>query len=90
MASGHLCLELTETIEWREFPAFAEEFTEMIGVQVSNKVESVYCHIWHLRFPACEIRLVYDDFPIMVTLESDTSQGDDILRSLSEQLSAQQ
>jgi hypothetical protein len=86
MTSGHLCLELTEAIGWDQFQEFAEELTAMIGASVYDKAEGVEMRIWHLQFPTCQIRLVYDDFPAMVSLESNTLQGDDLLQNLAEQL----
>jgi hypothetical protein len=86
MASGHQCLELSEEIDWDEFPQFAEKLIMIVGVKIIDKAESVEMRIWNLQFPTCRIRLVYDDYPQMISLESDTPQGDDILKNLAEQM----
>ena len=86
MHSGHLCLELTEVIGWHQFPRFAEELMLMIGASIRDKAEGVDFYIWRLEFPTCQIRLVYEDFPNMISLESDTLLGDEFLRKLAEQL----
>jgi hypothetical protein len=86
MASGYLCLELSEAIGWDQFPTFAEELAVLIGATVPDKAEGVEMRIWQLQLPPCRIKLVFDDFPTMVSLESDSLQGDDILRNLPEEL----
>jgi hypothetical protein len=86
MASGNLCLNLTELVGWAQFPEVAEKLITMIGVKLLDKAESIEMRIWNLQFSNCQIRLVYDDFPQMVSLESDSLQGDIILRNLAHQL----
>jgi hypothetical protein len=86
MVSGHLCLELSEAVGWDQFPRVAKEITAMIGVTAPDKAEGVEMHIWRFQLPTCQLKLVFDDFPTMVSLESDSLQGDDILRDVSEQL----
>jgi len=86
MASGHLRLELSEAIGWNQFPEFAEKFTTLLGVPVCKKADGIEMCIWDLQFPTCQLALVFDDFPVMVSLESDSIQGDDILKNLAEQL----
>jgi hypothetical protein len=86
MASGHLCLNLSESVEWDQFPQFAEKLAAILGAGVSDIAKSVEMRIWHLQFPTCKIMFVYDDFPQLVSLESDSFQGDDILKNLVEQL----
>jgi hypothetical protein len=86
MASGHPCLDLTGNVNWDQFPLFANELLGTIGASVYDKVESVEMRIWYLQFPRCQIRLVYDDFPQMVSLESNTLEGDELVNTLSWQL----
>jgi hypothetical protein len=86
MASGQLCLNLTESVEWGQFQPYAEKLAAILGAGVSDEAKSVEMRIWHLQFPSCQIRLVYDDFPQMVSLESDCLSGDDILKNLANQL----
>jgi hypothetical protein len=77
---------LTDSVEWDQFPQFAEKLSAILGTSSSDKATGAEMRIWCLQFPTCQIRLVYDDFPQMVSLESDSLQGDDILKSLAEQL----
>jgi len=89
MASSHLCLNLTESVGWDQFPQFAERLIKILGTKVSDAAESVEMRIWNLQFSTCQMRLVYDDFPQMISLESNSLQGDDILKNLAQQLKGQ-
>ena len=82
MASGHLCLELTDRIGWHEFPKFAERLVSDFGWNVVEKSVVADMHIWGLKFENEQIRLVFDDFPLMISLESDSHKGDEIIKSL--------
>ena len=86
MHSGHLCLELTAVPRWHEFPLFAKELVSVIGASVVDKKELVDMHIWRLQFPTCNLNLVYQDFPNLVSLESDTAEADNLLRDLEKDL----
>jgi len=55
MASGHLCLNLTENISWDQFPKYAEELAANINACISNKSEGADMHIWTLQFHNCLI-----------------------------------
>jgi hypothetical protein len=86
MASGHWCLEISETIGWDDFPKFAEVLVTTLGGKVLDKAEAVDMRIWEVRFQSCTLRLVYDDYPSAVSLESTSDDGDRLLRDLKQKL----
>lgn len=86
MASGHLCLELTDKVDWNRFPAFAEGVLEKLGGQRLRMNNSVDMHLWEVRVDNAELRLVFDDFPTMVSLESSDDRGDEVLKRIFERL----
>lgn len=82
MASGHLCLNLTGSISWEEFPAFAERFLPAISGQIAGKSDGPDIRLWEVTIDAQSLRLVFDDFPVMVSLESSNANGDEILERI--------
>jgi hypothetical protein len=86
MASGHLCLELTEAVAFEDFPKFADEFLSTIGATVLHRLESFDLQIWDILLSNCEMRLVFEDFPVMVSIRSTSDEGDQILRKLRDKL----
>jgi hypothetical protein len=90
MASGHVCLVLGQC-DWQEFAAEAESLAALIGARVVDRMESVVMHIWRVEAPAVSgaegdapvaLRIVWDDYPHAVTLESDSEAGDRLIREL--------
>jgi hypothetical protein len=82
MASGHLCLNLTERITWEEFPSFAERFVRAINGEITRKSDGPDLRLWEVTIVAQPLRFVFDDFPVMVSLESPNEKGDEILKRL--------
>ena len=76
MASGHTCLNLSERIAWEQFPEFAGHVLEIIGGRVLQKYDGVDIRLWKVDAQGSSLRLVFDDFPVMVSLESDSNAGD--------------
>jgi hypothetical protein len=77
MASGHLCLNLSERIGWDAFPNFAHEFLEtFLEGDVIEKTDGPDMRLWKVQIRGCSLRLVFDDFPLMVSLESSDREGD--------------
>lgn len=86
MASGHLCLNLSERVSWEGFPAYAEALLALIaGTRVST-ADSVEMRIWTVSIGHQTVRLVQEDYPMMVSLESESAEADDLLRELYEDL----
>jgi hypothetical protein len=86
MASGRLCLRLSGKIGWKDFEAFAEELLPILEATVVEKSNGVEMRIWKLDLPHCSLRLVYEDFPVCISLESSTDEADGVLRELHQKL----
>ena len=86
MASGNLYLELTEQIGWEVFPSYATELLNRIGGIVTDKAEAVDVRIWYVQIESCNVRLVYDDFPVRVSIESQDQAGNELIEQLHGQL----
>lgn len=82
MASGHVCLNLSEQVSWETFPSFSENLLKMIGGQIEQKLDSFDIRIWKINICGCVLRLVFDDFPVMASLESSDHQGDELLEKI--------
>lgn len=87
MASGHLCLNLSETVTWEQFPAYASTFVAAVGATRARVTEAPDVRLWDLTIDGCPLQLVFDDFPQMVSLESRDARGDAVLRGLEARLS---
>ena len=86
MYSGNLCLEITERVGWESFPRFATELLGRIGGKVIDKAEAVDIRIWYVEIESCCVLLVYQDYPVMVSIESKDEPGDKQIERLYEQL----
>ena len=76
MASGNLCLTLSEKIDWDQFEEYANQITGLLKAKVKQKNESVVTIIWDILIDDQPLKLVYDDYPLGVTIESDNEDGD--------------
>ena len=83
MASGHLCLNLSTKVGWDDFSEFANSVLFQCNGVVLDKTESVDMRMWKVKISGASIRLVYEDYPVMVSLESADSAGDRALQELS-------
>ena len=81
-ASGSLCLNLTEKLSWEGFPSFAQSFIKSVNGQLRQVNDGVDLRVWDVEIDAEVLCLVFDDFPVMVSLESHSISGDEILRRL--------
>lgn len=86
MASGHLSLVLSNSVDWSEFPTYAQELLPLVNARVLEKIDSAVVRIWKLVLPEANLLLVFDDFPLAVSLESDDSAGDEFLLKLQDRL----
>jgi len=87
MASGHLCLNLSEKISWEIYPDFAESIIKICDGTVKDKVESPEMRIWIVVIAQQELRLVYEDYPQLVSLESCSDEADQLIKNLYAKLS---
>ena len=76
MASGHLCLNLSETVAWKEFDGFARSVIALLGARKTKVADGPAMRIWDLAVGDIAVALVWCDFPSMTSLESDSSEGD--------------
>lgn len=82
MASGHLCLNLSEMITWEGFPAYANAFLSAVGGKRMHAADAADIRLWVITIDGQQLRLVFDDFPVMISLESGDPLGDAVLRKL--------
>ena len=87
MASGHVCLNLSDKISWEDFPSFAELLLNTVNGKSFDVSDSVAIRMWHVKIEGVAMLLVFDDFPLMVSLESQDARGDVILGALHARLS---
>jgi hypothetical protein len=88
MASGHVCLNLSERVGWDAFPAYARIVVRRLGATSRIVAESVEIRIWELSFAGEKVSLVWNDYPFMVSLESDSDSADIALNRLYLELKA--
>ena len=86
MASGHLSLELSEKIDWEDFSRFASTFLEKVNGRALEKVETFDMHIWDVVINGVTLQLVWDDYPVMTSLEANCDAGDSLLKTIFESL----
>ena len=87
MASGHLNLDISEKVSWDEFPEYASELVKICNGTVTDKADAPDTRIWSVSIGTADLRLVYADYPQMVSLESSSSVADHTIRQLHETLS---
>jgi hypothetical protein len=82
MASGHCCLNLSEQVGWSDFPEYAETLLSTIGGRQVSVADAPDIRLWEVEVAGERLRLVYDDYPQTVSLESDSDSADSQLRRL--------
>lgn len=86
MASGHLCLNLTEQVSWEGFPAFADVLLSAINGSVVERSDAPDMRLWKIRVGEATASLVFDDYPLMVSLEASDAAGDSLVRDVHQKL----
>jgi hypothetical protein len=86
MASGHAALDLTEAVSWEAFPRYAERLARLIGATVLPGVDGVDMRMVDLVVQGVPVRLVFSDYPLLVSLEADSDAGDAAIRVIHAQL----
>lgn len=87
-AGGRVSLLLTEQIGLEDFERYAAELLRRLDGKVAEKGYAAGMHIWNVEIEDVAFRLVYDDFPNRVTLESESQAGDILLSKLQKRLAA--
>ena len=88
MASGHFYLEFVETIDWHDFPNYASTVLKKLNGKVLKKAESFEIHLLDVVIDVVKLQFVWDDYPYMISLESDSDARDELLKTLFEKLSS--
>lgn len=86
MASGHLCLDLTEKVKWEDFPSYAKLLIKLLSGKILSKVDGPDIRIWDVRINKNNYRLTFDDFPLMVALESSDDEADNEIKRIMESI----
>lgn len=86
MASGNLCLDLTENINWEDFPIYAEKLLNFLGGKIISKTDGPDIRIWDVIINKQNYRLTFDDYPLMVALESSDNEADNEIKRIRESL----
>ncbi|HFD11995.1 MAG TPA: DUF3630 family protein [Crenotrichaceae bacterium] len=86
MHSGNLCLELTECVSWEEYPEYVDEFMGLIGGRIVNKNDAPDMGIWIIEIGAHKIRIVYEDYPQMISLEPNDIDSNELIEKLFKRL----
>jgi hypothetical protein len=82
MASGHLCLNLSKQVNWDTFPDLADQLLGLLGGCVLQKNDGPDMRLWQVRINGCDLRLVFDDYPLMTSLESSDVAGDELIKDV--------
>jgi len=86
MECGRRYLTLSENISWECFQQFACQLTDMLEGKVIRKFDGVDMRMLEVDIKGCTFRVVFDDFPVMVTLESTDSRSDLLIPELFQKL----
>ncbi|MDH2433503.1 DUF3630 family protein [Pokkaliibacter sp. MBI-7] len=86
MKSGRLCLNLNSYTEWEDFPEYAKKLANKLDANINSKIDSIDIRIWELKIKNEIVRLVFDDFPMLISLESTSKEGDILLSDIKTKL----
>lgn len=79
MKSGRLYAELISDVDWEGFSNYAEEFVKLFSGRITSRSDSVDTRVWEVIIKNRLLRLVYEDFPVMISLESQSEEGDQFI-----------
>ncbi|WP_191831525.1 DUF3630 family protein [Pseudomonas fluorescens] len=79
MHSGRLCLNLTSCVGWDGFPAYAEIVIGLLNGNIVKKSDSMDVRAWEILIDNEKFFLAHDDFSTMISLESTSLQGDQLI-----------
>ena len=88
MESGHLSLELSDQIFLDDVSEYASSFLDVLNGSVEERHDSIVMCIWEVIINNKKFRIVYDDYPCGVSLESYSDDGDEEIVRLEEFLSS--
>lgn len=82
MRSGRLSVSLTSDVGWEGFPGYVLKFLEIFPGRVMMKNDSVDTRVWKVIISEQEYDMVYEDFPVLISIESKSERGDLFLLSI--------
>lgn len=86
MPSGHLCLELTEKVSWDDFSDYAMFIIDFLNGKIVEKSDGADLRIWDVCINGNKFQFIFDDFPVLVTLESSDDIADKELENIQQSL----
>lgn len=87
MCSGNLLLEITSEVTWDNFHIFADKLIEYLDGSIREKNCGVDIIIFDVIINEYNYQLVFDDFPVMVSLESTDKNSSENIHSIKHKLS---
>ncbi len=82
MANGHTALQIQILVDYQSFPHIAQQLLSELNGSVIEKIDSADVLLWKIQIQGQALELVYDEMSNDFTLESDSRQGDAILKQL--------
>lgn len=82
MANGWRCLLLTEAVGWEEFPAYAAAISRRVGGRLCEVVDGPDIRMRGLWVGFRRFWIVFDDFPLGVTIEPRSKRADRAIERL--------
>lgn len=86
MYSGNLCLELSNCIGWNEFPGYVSDLLKYLDGRVTERCDAVDMRVWKIQVDSQDVRVVYEDYPQMVSIESTCDSANVIIEKIFEKL----
>lgn len=86
MASGNLSIELTEDVYIETFDKLAKLFLKAVNGKVIEKIDAITIIMWKVKINNNLFNLVFDDYPIMMSLEPIDHNLDNEILSIFEKL----
>lgn len=80
--SGKLYMNLSSKVNWEDFPQYAEKFLALVDGSILKKGDAADVRIWDVNVEGKVLHLVFDDYPLMVSLESFDDKGDEVVDRL--------
>ena len=86
MASGNESLLLTERVGWESFPQDAEAILQLVEGKVVDRADGPDQRVWTVSISTQLFWLVYDDYPIGVSLDPRNSDASALVRAIRQKL----
>lgn len=87
MKNGRLSAGLISDVGWEGFPGYVLGFLELFSGAILMKNDSADTRVWRVIISGEEYDMVYEDFPVLISIESKSEKGDFFLLNLKNVLS---